>query len=107
MLKVSLLDYGRSLSESFEVFVDDCVIVELNVIQPTTTEFVYDVLPDVATLVIPRLQATVKPAQCGFHGVLYTYEFFDLPDFPSFATPLPNGLQVQTTKSSDAGTYTF
>ena len=36
VLKVSLLNYGRSIEESFEVFVDDCIIVDLNVVEPST-----------------------------------------------------------------------
>ena len=53
--------YGVSLSESFKVFVDDCIIVELNVVEPTTKSFTYDVLLEPTTLIIPHPEATIKP----------------------------------------------
>ena len=45
VLRVTLSDFGKSLDVYLDVYVDDCVIDEINVVQPTTTQFVYDVLP--------------------------------------------------------------
>ena len=73
ILRVTLPAYGKTLDESFEVFFDDCVIVGLSVVTPSTVDFMYDVLSPATTLIIPRPQATVQPPQCAFHGIAYSW----------------------------------
>ena len=105
ILRVSLVPYGIQLEESFDVFVDDCVIIGLSVVPPSTVEFMYDVLPSATTLIIPRPSATIQPQQCAFHGVLYTWNVIGFNNLPNFAVPASNGLQISTTEASFADSY--
>jgi len=62
VLRVSLPAYGKTIEELFFVFVDECTIVELDVAEPSTRSFTYEILSDPSTLIIPPPTATVSPS---------------------------------------------
>ena len=104
-LEVSLPQFNKKLKVSFTIFVDDCTIVDMSVVPPTTLAFNYEITNFESTLIIPRPAVTLLPAECAFHGADYRWIIIPEPD-PNFATATEDGLAISTTDPQDAGTYT-
>ena len=105
VLEVSLPQFNKKLDVPFAIFVDDCTIVQMSVVPPSTLAFNYEITEFESTLIIPRPTVTLLPAQCAFHGVHYRWTVVPMPD-NSFATATDDGLAISSTDPQDAGTYT-
>ena len=62
VLEVSLPQFNKQLDVPFAIFVDDCTIVQMSVVPPSTLAFNYEITEFESKLIIPRPTVTLLPA---------------------------------------------
>ena len=94
-LVVTLPDYGVVYKQDFEVIIDECKIENLQVTQPTTLQFQYDIQAQgLNTLIIPYPESQIQPTECAYHGVRYEVEVNGSSNTPDFVDLVPNGIRI-------------